>query len=159
MYCITSALTCNRIEGAKFFLYTLIDPETGQIVYVGKTNNPKLRYGGHLTGARKTKRGDLFSNFPIQRWVLKYMEAGVYPEMRIVGYYMTEKEVWYAEAQKVRECFAAGLPLLNVNRPHYKKYIPSGVYISEREYYWMHRDKHDPDLIAAMFPDRIGSDV
>lgn len=67
----------QRIEkddaGTKY-LYTLVDPDTGEIRYVGQTNNPSTRYQQHLESI-DTEEG------PKPRWEASLYRQGKYPQM------------------------------------------------------------------------------
>lgn len=59
------------------FIYALLEPENGEIRYIGKTDNPNLRYAQHLDRER-------FSNHHKSRWILSLLRKGLYPIMEIV---------------------------------------------------------------------------
>jgi ribosomal protein L25 (general stress protein Ctc) len=62
----------------KTYIYTLSEPETGRIRYVGKANNLKRRMYGHLNEAKrngKTKKDN---------WIKKLQKLGKSPVMEII---------------------------------------------------------------------------
>lgn len=61
----------------RIYIYVLIDPITKKVRYVGKTNNLKKRYRGHLGSAQK-------KHSYTQRWINKLLNKGVRPIMRVV---------------------------------------------------------------------------
>lgn len=58
-------------------IYVLVDPETGRVGYVGRTDYPDRRWEDHW--ASKTPYGTTK-----ERWLWSLYEKGVEPEMRIV---------------------------------------------------------------------------
>lgn len=57
------------------FIYCLVDPRTNQIRYVGKANNPKIRYKQHLN--KKIK------NY-VHYWIQSLNKEGQFPELFII---------------------------------------------------------------------------
>lgn len=61
----------------KTYIYILIDPETTQVRYVGKANNPKERYRNHKNRCRD-------KNTHKRNWINKLRLKGLYPEIEII---------------------------------------------------------------------------
>lgn len=61
----------------KTFIYALIDPRNQQIKYIGKANNPKLRFNGHLRECLKTET--LKNN-----WIKSLLNKGLKPIVEII---------------------------------------------------------------------------
>ncbi len=59
------------------FIYVLKDPVTGDVRYVGKTDNPKHRLGLHLIESRKHKHRRAC-------WVRSLLRRGLQPQMEVV---------------------------------------------------------------------------
>jgi hypothetical protein len=59
------------------YIYSLIDPETNEIRYIGKSNNPKNRLVDHI---RKSKYSNVYKN----RWISKLKEKNLSPIMNII---------------------------------------------------------------------------
>lgn len=87
------------------FIYALVDPETNQVCYVGKANDPQYRYKGHLREK---------NNAPKARWISGLKERGLKPLLNIV------EEVPFAQWQE-REMYwisyyhEQGCPLVNLS--------------------------------------------
>lgn len=58
----------------KVYIYSLEDPETGEIRYVGKANNIKSRFYGHLNekGGKNTHKKNWINFLKIQRIEASY---------------------------------------------------------------------------------------
>lgn len=69
----------------KVYIYALKDPETKDIRYVGKANNPKMRYHQHVNGH------DLTNNHK-RGWINSLIEKGFVPEMMILE--ETDENQW-----------------------------------------------------------------
>ena len=74
------------------YIYALIDPQTNQIRYVGKTNNLKLRFRGHINEAKRGKRDHK------NRWVASLLKKDFVPVVRVLeecGDDWKEKETYW----------------------------------------------------------------
>lgn len=60
------------------YIYSLIDPRSGFVRYVGKAKNPKRRYAGHLTP------GQLSKSHHRANWIKDMLNFGVKPLMEIL---------------------------------------------------------------------------
>lgn len=69
----------------KTYIYILIDPETNQVRYVGKTKNLKRRYNQHISECSKLKS---YKN----NWLLSLKNKNIKPEMFVID--ETEKDDW-----------------------------------------------------------------
>jgi len=61
------------------YIYTLSDPITNTVKYVGKTMNPKVRYNTYIKQAKKGKRNNLVIN-----WVKSLLTNNLKPKMEII---------------------------------------------------------------------------
>jgi hypothetical protein len=94
-------------EGPTCFIYALVDPATGKIRYVGKSNDPEKRLRSHLqdeTGPNKDKRS----------WLKQLSISGQKPELHILEEVSLEnwkeRERWWIAEMKRR-----GEPLTNIS--------------------------------------------
>lgn len=60
------------------FIYALKDPITGAIRYIGRTTNPKKRFGDHLTAVKKEKNHR-------SNWIRSLCEKGLKPELELLA--------------------------------------------------------------------------
>jgi len=60
------------------FIYSLSDPRTGEVRYIGKANNPKMRLRHHLCVRKK----DCFTK--TRGWIISLKNQGLVPLMEIV---------------------------------------------------------------------------
>ena len=85
------------------YIYTITNPKTNHVVYVGKTINPKERFGKHLSYKRDTK---------ISRWIKEIKTQGVTPVFDIID--QTEGD-WKALEKHYILMYKSTIPdLLNV---------------------------------------------
>lgn len=61
------------------YIYTLSDPITNQIKYVGKTNNLKRRLANHISNGRINKKNNLLTN-----WVKSLLNRNLKPKIEII---------------------------------------------------------------------------
>jgi len=88
------------------YIYTLTDPISEQVRYVGKTNNPKRRYRQHLYCAKQ-----LISHS--QRWIQGLLDQGLKPEMQIIE--TTTRSLWREREQYwIQHYQEIGSPLTNL---------------------------------------------
>lgn len=62
----------------KTYIYVLKCPTTKEVRYVGKANDPKLRYGNHINKSRD-------KNTHKRNWINKLREAGLKPILEIIA--------------------------------------------------------------------------
>lgn len=81
----------------KIYIYILIDPETQQVRYVGKTKNPSRRYNQHISECSKIKSHK-------NNWIFSLKKKGIKPEMILIDECDTDNwiffEQWYIELFK-----------------------------------------------------------
>lgn len=70
------------------YIYALKCPKSGDVRYIGKTNNPKRRLQSHIDYARKTGR----KRRRVSDWILGLLRAGLRPKMEIIE--NTTDSVW-----------------------------------------------------------------
>jgi DNA-binding CsgD family transcriptional regulator len=61
------------------YIYTLSDPITNQIKYVGKTNNLKQRLANHISDGRINKKNNLLTN-----WIKSLLNQNLKPKIEII---------------------------------------------------------------------------
>lgn len=59
------------------YIYGLIDPETKDVRYIGKANNPKVRYRQHIKNKYQ-------NNQHKQGWINALYKKGLRPELSIL---------------------------------------------------------------------------
>lgn len=69
----------------KTYIYILIDPETQQVRYVGKTVNLKKRYNNHLFPD---------NNYYVSKWTRKLMSKGLRPILEVIDEVFEGWEFW-----------------------------------------------------------------
>ncbi len=85
------------------FIYALCDPDTGDIRYVGKAKNPKVRLKTHCNEHGNTRKC---------RWVAKLAREGKKPLLDILE--QVDESVWeQAECNWIAYCRETGIDLLN----------------------------------------------
>jgi hypothetical protein len=94
------------------YVYALIDPDTEQVRYVGRSYSPAERLRGHLTNARTNPTSAK------DEWIAELLAAGKRPIMEVLeeakrGY----DSAGFAERDWMRRLLADGQPLLNVRYP------------------------------------------
>lgn len=67
----------------KIYIYTLADPRTGEIRYIGKTNNLTTRYRHHLNKRRYTHAGN---------WIYSLSTQNLYPIIEQLD--VVDREYW-----------------------------------------------------------------
>lgn len=61
----------------KVYMYVLLEPQTLEVHYVGKTKNPIERYKNHLNSARD-------KNTHKRRWILSLTKKGLKPILKVI---------------------------------------------------------------------------
>lgn len=91
----TIKLTPYQETGRVFFvlayIYTLSNPITKEVRYVGKTNNPHSRFSAHLTDKQDTKK---------TAWIRSLEKQGLKPEMEILEEMPHEPDSLWQEAER-----------------------------------------------------------
>jgi len=87
------------------YIYGLVDPETGEMRYVGKSNNPKVRYQYHLA--------DKNTNPHKTAWISGLSKRGLKPNLVILE--ETTREKWEErERYWIKRYRDEGAPLVNI---------------------------------------------
>lgn len=68
----------NALETVRIYFYTLIDPISKKIRYVGQTVNPSNRYRNHIYEAKKNNRNHK------ERWIIQLLRKNETPIMDVV---------------------------------------------------------------------------
>jgi hypothetical protein len=88
----------NTNNQEKNFIYSLSDPRTGEIRYIGKTNNIKKRLKRHLSN------DSLNDNTYRSNWIISLLRDEIVPEIKVVGEFpkedINEKEIYYIDLYK-----------------------------------------------------------
>jgi hypothetical protein len=91
----------------KVFIYSLTDPNTGLIRYIGKTTNLRTRFRGHLYEARNRVRNPHKCN-----WLINLLKEGKLPIMEVVE--ETDSDNWMnIEAYWIEQFTVWGFNLVN----------------------------------------------
>lgn len=69
------------------YIYTLTDPRTGEIRYIGKANNPQTRFRVHTSPRRYQK-----DTYYVSRWICALAKAGFKPYLNVLE--MVHMSVW-----------------------------------------------------------------
>lgn len=87
----------------KHCVYVLADPDTGDVFYVGETNNFERRKGQHLEGS------DQLSGYKV-----KLLKAeGKLPVVQVIEHCHSDEAALMAEISWIRHFMQIGAPLLN----------------------------------------------
>jgi hypothetical protein len=86
-------------------IYTLSDPDTGEVRYVGKANNATNRLKSHL-------RDSLTRNSPLYSWVRKLTAKGKSPTMQVLR--VVDETDWCEAERDAIACYRIAGGLLNV---------------------------------------------
>lgn len=76
----------------KFFIYTLSDPRSQQIRYVGKTDNPKRRLRSHMSNSGSTH---------VARWIQSLKKEGLKPTMKILETIYDPQELYWQQCERL----------------------------------------------------------
>lgn len=90
-----------------FYVYTLADPRTDEIRYVGQTFSPELRLRQHI-------HSEVGSNESKRLWVEEVLKAGFEPRMDIVEIIEEKEKINEREKYWIQYHLEKGLSLLNV---------------------------------------------
>lgn len=63
---------------ADVYIYSLVDPRTKQVRYIGQTNNPQRRLKQHIAGRSDQKIT------PVKSWIKSLLKNDLVPKMEIV---------------------------------------------------------------------------
>lgn len=78
----------------KYYIYTLNDPDTKEVRYVGKTNNISKRYSAHLNDKNKSHKVS---------WIKSLINNDKLPLITIIASFDCEKECYKAEIQYIKQ--------------------------------------------------------
>jgi hypothetical protein len=90
-----------------YYIYSLTDPRSMQVFYVGQTTNPKDRLSTHIAVSKIAgKDGD---GHRVKERITEILQAGFRPSMAILERTMdkTREKHW------IKHCLFLGLPLAN----------------------------------------------
>lgn len=87
-------------------IYSLSDPDTGEVRYLGKANNSAKRLKRHILDARRRRT-------PVYDWMNSLAARGKLPVITVVE--VTDQDGWpAAERRHIAEARARGVRLLNL---------------------------------------------
>lgn len=88
------------------YIYALCCPDTGEIRYIGKANNPELRLKSHIKDSARR-------DYPLYRWMRKLSITGKLPVMVVIS--EESNDSWeQAEREAIKKYRESGANLLNV---------------------------------------------
>lgn len=91
------------------FIYALCDPDTGEVRYVGKADNPHSRYHEHIRDGRMT-----YSKSRKVAWIHSLLDVGKTPVLRLIEEVPSKR--WKdAEARWIDYYRSQGRDLVNGN--------------------------------------------
>jgi hypothetical protein len=90
------------------YIYALCEPETGEVRYIGKTDDPRRRHRKHVNSARSGDRTRQCA------WIRDLLARGQRPEMRILRECKGDGRA--EEIEEIAEHLASGVDLLNRNQ-------------------------------------------
>lgn len=90
----------------QWFVYLLVDPDTDEVRYVGKSANPEGRLKSHMRYKQSAR-------LPVGLWARSLMSRCSAPTLRIYGACATESEAFALERLAVAEFRGGGARLLN----------------------------------------------
>lgn len=86
-------------------IYTISDPDTGLVRYVGKADCAKKRFVTHMRDARRRKT-------PVYSWINSLAARGKKPVMAVV---MSTWDWQHSEREFIAQCRQDAVPLLNLS--------------------------------------------
>lgn len=89
----------------RVFIYGLCDPDTGELRYIGKSNNPKKRLSNHLTSRFKSHRTS---------WIQSLLTKGRRPKLEIL-LEVPEVEWEFWEKDLIKTFREGGADLVNTS--------------------------------------------
>lgn len=78
-------------KATEVYIYTLSDPDSGEVRYIGKANDINKRLATHIRDSRR-------SNRPICNWVAKLIRSGKVPVITTIA--ICTPESWQEEERK-----------------------------------------------------------
>lgn len=92
---------------SKYFIYALVDPETKQIRYIGKTVSGMKRPRDH------SKPSELKRNTHKTHWIRTLIEKGLKPEIIVLQHHESKEELNQSEQDWIARYKELGSPLTN----------------------------------------------
>lgn len=102
-----SELHTQVLSAPKYWIYTLVDPRTEEVRYVGRTKHIHNRF---------TKRVDHDEGRPKALWVYNLQLKGLKPRVLLLESALTLETAILSEAYWIQYCLVRGARLLNVAR-------------------------------------------
>lgn len=87
-------------------VYSLSDPRTGEVRYVGLSSDPRFRFYKHLSMART------WGTYPCAVWIRELLDRGHRPELRLLEVADAERP-WETEQRWMDLFLAIGCDLTN----------------------------------------------
>jgi hypothetical protein len=107
------------------YIYLLKDPISKEVVYVGETSNPKVRYTAHCKGQRYDSEDKL-------EWVSTLRAIGLKPLFEIIDTAEDRRDALIKENAAIVSYMKCGVKLFNIrNNVTLKQYNKFGQLISE----------------------------
>lgn len=102
------------------YIYSLADPRTGSVRYIGKSIDPRSRYNTHLTHARCSRE-----NTHVSKWIKTVLAEGLKPIVNIIDVCNAsnweEREIYYIKHYKTLGCDLTNLEPGGVSTKHVNK--------------------------------------
>jgi len=92
----------------RYLIYGLKDPNTGEVRYVGKSEQGSMRWVEHIKPS--SLKGDNHKS----RWIKGLVDVDQYPEMIVLEILKSKEELFNAEAKWVAHYRNIGAPLTNI---------------------------------------------
>jgi hypothetical protein len=127
-FTILATKTSLPKKGGKAYIYALIDPETDEIRYIGRTVNAHTRYLDHLNtktpGAKKI-------------WIDSLLNKGLKPLVKIIEVLnYTDQRSFIREQELIKAFLNKGANLINAkgkNNKHLRKYpLKTNYFLTNR---------------------------
>ena len=90
----------------KYYIYKLIDPETKEIRYIGKSVDPKKRFYGHIYDKSKSHKAS---------WIKSLISKQQMPILELIEEFDTEEECFKAECFYIEKYRKEGQKLTNLH--------------------------------------------
>lgn len=97
------------------YIYTINCPLTGQVKYVGKSNEPIKRFKSHLQSAKSGSH----KNIQLYNWINHILEEGFNPVFNIIDQAEFGRPIFDLEAKYIRHFWGSSM-ILNKSLPHFK---------------------------------------
>ena len=87
-----------------YWVYSISDPQTGQVFYIGQTNNPRRRFYGHTQERSKSEK---------DRFITAMIAKDIWPTFTILERVTGLKDAVAREGYHIARMHEQGHPLLN----------------------------------------------